>query len=375
VFYNRDKQNTKAHPVTSLMTEYISEYYPLFGVKTFHDQGIYGKILTGPLTNTKIKLFIIDTGFDDADGDADPFTEGIQENIDISNVQVINYSNSSVSPKAPSHGSLTAALVAAPINQFGIVGVCPDADIYLGDVDNSDGTILQTNVVSALGGAIAMGVDIISIALGSKSFIPALETAINAAVSAGIYVFASAGNSSRTRYEYPASFPGVISVGSINIEGELSSFNTRNERVAIFAPGERYLLPSNVGPVFVSGSSFSCPYAAGLWALQLAKERAVNPSYKPTREETITILRSEGYLNNGTLGYAALADPNVTSPETIRIALLAFGGFVVFCIVAILYITFKENLKKRKLKQRMRKNMQRMKKMEYARLQAMALEE
>ena len=326
------------------MSDYVSEYYPLCGVQTFHDQGIYGRILSGPLANTQIKLFIVDTGFDGADGD--PNTPGTQPNPDLSNVEVINYSNSAISPKAPSHGSLTAALVAAPINNFGIVGVCPEAKVYLGDVDDSTGTIFQTTVAAAINGAVALGVDIISIALGSDKFISALETAINAAVAAGIYVFASAGNSSRTRYEYPASFPGVISVGSVNIENQLSSFNTRNERVAIFAPGEDYYLPSNVGPVLVDGSSFSCPYAAGLWALHLAKERATVPSYKPSREAAITILRSEAYLNNGTLGYAALADPNITSPETIRMIIIIAAALIGVCILALMYITFKEMLAK-----------------------------
>lgn len=324
------------------MSEYISEYYPLFGVKTFHDQGMYGRILTGPLANTQIKIFIVDTGFDGVD--TDPTLPGVQPNIDLSTVEVINYSNSSVSPKAPSHGSLTAALVAAPINGFGIVGVCPQAKVYLGDVDNSTGTIFQTNVVAAINGAVALGVDIISISLGSEDFIPALETAVNSALNAGIYVFSSAGNSSRTRFEYPAAFPGVISVGSVNIDKQLSRFNTRNERVAIFAPGEDYYLPSNVGPVLVDGTSFSCPYAAGLWALHLAKERASTPTYKPTRDVVITILRSPEYLDNGTLGYTALADPGEISTETLQNIGIVAGAVIGLGILIIIFRMFKQKL-------------------------------
>lgn len=308
----------------------MSEYYEPFGVKTFHDAGIYGKILVGPLANTKIKLYIIDAGFDDAD----PATPGIQINVDLSNVIVRNFSNSAGSPEVPSHGSLTCALVAAPINGFGIVGVCPEAQVYLGDVDNANSVIYQTNVVNAINDAIAEGVDILSISLGSDEYTSGLETAIQNAVAAGIYVFASAGNSGLRKYEYPASFPGVISVGSVNIDKQLSSFNTKNELVDIFAPGEDYYLPSSVGPVLADGTSFSCPYAAGLWALQLARSRGTTVSYKPTTEEAISILRSEEYLDNGTLGYSAVVETTETPSSTFTTVGLIFGGLVLLAVVA-----------------------------------------
>jgi hypothetical protein len=327
------------------MTDYVSEYYPLFGVKTFHDQGIYGRILSGPLINTRIKVYIIDTGFDDLDGN--PNIPGQQQNPDLSNVIVRQHSNSPVtkapSPFSPSHGSLTSALVAAPINNFGIVGVCPEATVYLGDVDDESGVIPQSNLVSAINDAVELGVDIISISLGSTTFIPALETAINNALNAGIYVFAAAGNSSRTRYEYPAAFPGAISVASVNIDRQLSSFNTRNERVALFAPGENYFLPSNAGPVRVNGTSFSCPYAAGLWALHLAKERATTTTYKPNREATVTILRSEAYLNNGTLAYPAVTNPADIQLDT-RTLILVGAGMAAVGLVFFIYLFGREKI-------------------------------
>ena len=320
------------------MSEYISEYYEPFGVKTFHDGGFYGKVMAGPLLNTKIKVYVIDSGFDDADSG----TPGIQTNVDLSSVTVRNFSNSAGSPEVPSHGSLTCALVAAPINGFGIVGVCPDAQVFLGDVDNSNSVIYQTNVVNAINDAVTEGVDIISISLGAEEYTPEMQTAIQAAVTAGIYVFASAGNSGTRQYEYPASFPGVISVGSVNLDKQLSTFNTKNELVDIFAPGEDYYLPSSVGPVLADGTSFSCPFAAGLWALQLSKERGTNPTYKPTVEEAITILRSATHLDNGTLGYEALPDPNEVSTSTIGSIGAIVGGLIVIGIVVYAIMSLRQ---------------------------------
>lgn len=302
------------------MSEYISDYYAVFGVKTFHDAGFFGKINSGPSINTPIKVYVIDTGFD-------------ATNPDIAGVTVRNFSTGAGSPEEPSHGSLTCALLDSPVNGYGIVGVCPDADVYLGDVDNSNGIITQSNVVNAINDAVSTGVDIISISLGSDKYITELETAIANAVEAGIYVFASAGNSSFRKYEYPASFPGVISVGSVNLDKQLSSFNTKNELVDIFAPGEDYYLPSSQGPVSVNGTSFSCPYAAGLWALHLSKERATNPTYKPTTDEAITILRSAEYLDNGTLGYEELI-----IEEASLGSLGAILGFFIIVTVIVYFI-------------------------------------
>ena len=123
------------------MTDYISEYYAPFGVAPFHAAGIFGEILAGTASGTKIKVYNIDTGFDDED----PVTPGIQVNVDLTNVIVRNFSNEAGSREVPSHGSLTSALLAAPLNNFGILGVCPDAMVFLGDVDNADEKIYQTD--------------------------------------------------------------------------------------------------------------------------------------------------------------------------------------------------------------------------------------
>jgi subtilisin family serine protease len=326
--------------------DYISEYYAPFGVQRFHDEDIFGKVLEGPIANTKIKVYIIDSGFDD-----DNLTQpGLQVNIDLTSVIVRNFSNEEGSRTRPSHGSLTAALMAAPLNNFGILGVCPDATVYLGDVDNADKKLYQTNIVQAVLDAISLDVDILVMPLGSTSIIPSLETAVQSAVTAGIYVFASAGNSGLLRYEYPAALPGVISVGSVNLDNQLSTFNTKNERVAVFAPGERFFLPSSVGPVFVSGTSFSAPYAAGLAALHLAKERGTNPTYKPTRAQLIEILRSEDYLNNGSFSYPAVISSSSDEGifDSVSTILPYLGGFFLLSILLYGVLTFRERSRKKK---------------------------
>jgi len=329
-------------------SDYISEYFAPFGVQRYHNECVFGKILAGPAMDTKIKVYIIDTGFDDTD----PNLPGIQTHLDLSSVTVRNFSNEEGSPTVPSHGSLTAALMAAPLNNFGILGVCPDATVYLGDVDNADARLYQTNIVQALLDAVSLGVDIIVMPLGASTLISSMEAALRTAIEAGIYIFGSAGNSGLLRYDFPAAFPGVISVASVNLDNQPSSFNTRNERVALFAPGENYFLPSSVGPVRVSGTSFAAPFAAGLAALHLAKERATNPAYKPTRPELISILRNENHLDNGDLSYPAVLGPTNESESSLFDFLMPaapyLGGFFGLVIILYIYMVFRDSSRKKK---------------------------
>lgn len=332
-------------------TDYINElYYEKFGVKTFHDANQFGRGQEVQVLNTyQVKLYLIDSGLDDVD----PNTAGnqthndLQSQIDSGFFEVVSISTEG-SPEVISHGSLTSSLVIAPDNNFGIVGVCPKAKVFLGDVDNSNGDIFQSSVAAAINDAVSRDVDIISISLGSEEYTSGMQTAIANAVAAGILVFASAGNSGTAGYEYPASFDGVISVGSVDVSRNLSYFNTRNEKVALFAPGEDYILPKADGLVSANGTSFSCPFAAGLAALYISRKREEdnNPSYRPTREEIIEILEGPDFLNCADLSYpvpgTGAAEAVIELPiENITKVLIAFFALA---LIILLFVVIKDRL-------------------------------
>jgi subtilisin family serine protease len=193
------------------------------------------------------------------------------------------------------HGGNVAHILAHPkVEGSPVWGLIPYARVFLNDVDNSKGQIYTSYLVSAILDAIELNVDIISISLGTSEQDLSMDKAIQKAVDKGILVFAAAGNSGIRLYEFPGACENAIGVGSINLQKGLSVFNTRNDNISVFAPGENLKMPSGT----VSGTSFACPFAAGLAALVLCNMREIdkNPKARVSKDTMIDILRNPDHL-------------------------------------------------------------------------------
>lgn len=105
---------------------------------------------------------------------------------------------------------------------FGLVGVAPEAEIYMYRVFSCDDSGADTDdIIAAMDQAHTDGVDVVSMSLGqdvSWEFDDPFETATSALVAEGIAVVAAAGNDGAEGLFVPGapgSGPDVISVGSI----------------------------------------------------------------------------------------------------------------------------------------------------------------
>lgn len=245
-------------------------YYTKYDIQAFHNRGIKGN---------NVSIVIIDCGLLSA-----------KSNL-LSNVNFVSLRKSSYTGSA--HGIAVASLVASQTRD-GMSGIAPEATVTLIDVDDENGDIKLSSVLQAVNHSLTLEPDIVNISLGTNVSDDTLYQAIKRLTDSGTLVFAAAGNAGSRVYEFPAAYPGVICVGSIGSNGDLSSFNSRNDTVSVFAPGER-MTQGRIKDSFevssLDGTSFSSPFAAALIALRLSELRSTNPNATIQRNEAIQFLR------------------------------------------------------------------------------------
>ncbi len=185
------------------------------------------------------------------------------------------------------HGTYIASIIAGHGSgagrRQGIVGVAPEARVLSVRVildDNEPGFAVyqdHSNFYDAVGDgiryAVSRGVQVINMSLGTQVDSSNMRSAIAYAVSHGVVVVSSAGNSGHagsalTPYSYPASTPGVISVAALGPDVTRAYFSNQNSAVVLAAPGVR--VPGD-GPhgsyILGSGTSPASALVAGVAAL------------------------------------------------------------------------------------------------------------
>ncbi len=137
------------------------------------------------------------------------------------------------------HGTNVAGIAAAiGGNGFGFAGVAYNAPLMIFRVfpNTNCGTkgcdAQGSDVGLAIQHAVAQGAKVISMSLGSPSADSAEETAVAAAVRAGVVVVAASGNESSSMLDYPGADPGVIAVGASGLD---DSTSTVTETVASYS--------------------------------------------------------------------------------------------------------------------------------------------
>jgi subtilisin family serine protease len=270
----------------------------------------------GNYGSNTIKIAVIDSGvqFNHADLSGNllpgidyfPCTD-VDSNLNclVPNTPVLDYDASD----ALGHGTHISGIIAGkPNNATGIAGICGNCKILPVKVFHSDALApLQTlgsKFLSGLSYAINSGVKIISLSLSTPNTSASLQSAVQAAIDSGITIVASTGNASLNGVPYyPAAYPGVIGVGSINHSGTISSFSNRGNFVDLVAPGEEiystYISDGGCTSncyAYQTGTSMSSPYVAGVAGLILSK----NPNYNPAEVQELLKLNA---MDLGTSGY------------------------------------------------------------------------
>ncbi|MBB1258475.1 type VII secretion-associated serine protease mycosin, partial [Streptomyces alkaliterrae] len=154
------------------------------------------------------------------------------------------------------HGTSMAAIIAGhghgPGNSSGVMGLAPEAKILPIATEGSAGQL-----VSAIRYAVDNGASVINISRGTPDRADAEEEAIAYAFKKDVLVVASSGNEGLgpEGEEYPASYPGVVSVGAVSSSGEIWEKSNYGPKLMLTAPG--------VGIVSAGGGTTAFPYRKG----------------------------------------------------------------------------------------------------------------
>ncbi len=134
------------------------------------------------------------------------------------------------------HGTAMASLIAG--NVGGAQGVAPATTIL--DVRIADATGVSDSFMLAKGieTAVNRGAQIINISMGSYGDSSLVAQAVLAAQQQGVLIVASAGNEQVSSKDWPAAYPGVVSVSGVDAKGQLAYFsNSGNPTIAAPAVG------------------------------------------------------------------------------------------------------------------------------------------
>lgn len=147
------------------------------------------------------------------------------------------------------HGLRVSSLInAARDNATGYAGAAPGAAVFNVRVLGRCGGYLSdiADALSWLAGQSIAGLPlsgkparVLNLSLGAdRATCPSyMQSAVNAASSAGLLVVASAGNAGHDAQQAPANCTGVLSVGASSASGDLASYSGANSSVALLAPG------------------------------------------------------------------------------------------------------------------------------------------
>ena len=182
------------------------------------------------------------------------------------------------------HGTHCAGIAAAVgNNSMGIAGVswnCKIMPIRAGYKSSTGrGYFDLDSVAQGICYAVDNGANVISMSFGSSSSSILMKEVIRSAYIRGVVLVAAAGNENTDEKCYPAAFEEVIAVAASDRDDERASFSNYGDWVDVAAPGveicSTYLNNSYTN---LSGTSMSCPNAAGLAALIKSKDNSLSPN-------------------------------------------------------------------------------------------------
>ena len=146
-------------------------------------------------------------------------------------------------------------------------------------LDTETGNGSAFDLAAAIVDAVDRGADIISMSLGTYDDSLVLQNAVQYALANQVLLVAAAGNNGVEEVCYPAAYEGVLAVGAIDADGNVSGFSNYGEGLDLVAPGVGLQVAApNDEYGYFSGTSAAVPCVAAVLANYLSTNPAVAPA-------------------------------------------------------------------------------------------------
>ena len=186
------------------------------------------------------------------------------------------------------HGTHVSGIIAQKSNNnIGVAGLAYGATILPIKVLDHQGIGYDSQIIDGINHAVASGAHVINMSLGGATYSAAMESAVNNAWAAGVFLACAAGNDGQGQATYPAFYDGCVGVGATNYGDGRAPYSNFGLGVAIAAPGGDLTVDANNdgyadgilqeanegapwGYLFRDGTSRSAPQVAAAAAMLMA---------------------------------------------------------------------------------------------------------
>ncbi|MGN1139506.1 MAG: S8 family serine peptidase [Ruminococcus sp.] len=178
------------------------------------------------------------------------------------------------------HGTSIASVIGAKNNGKGVTGINPNAELYSVRVLDDNIKAPISRIVEGIQWGIDNDMDIINMSFGTNTNSAILREVIQRAYEKGIILVSATGNDANEFVKYPAAYPEVIAVGSMNEKYEISDFTSVGEEMDVVAPGEKIETAGIFGTINgISGTSISTAEVSAVASKILEKDNSKSPDF------------------------------------------------------------------------------------------------